>query len=179
MAIRECTKNLSSTIYESLEEHWKKNDTRAKFMELEDLMEARAGSSDFLATIYLNRLNCLICNIVGGGVLFNWFVYRIFDLDSFNCLLPEYYHYESKLLSRFLLVHFYSSVDRRVLADHSLLFQASRILAARFIPHIHPVLLYFCAATLLLVSQPQKVEDCIHPYPVSSHNMCRCRRQPF
>ncbi|CBY16423.1 unnamed protein product, partial [Oikopleura dioica] len=71
MAIRECTKNLSSTIYESLEEHWKKHDTRAKFMELEDLMEARAGSSDFLATIYLNRLNCLICNIVGGGVLFN------------------------------------------------------------------------------------------------------------
>jgi hypothetical protein len=99
MAIRECTKNLSSTIYESLEEHWKKNDTRAKFMELEDLMEARAGSSDFLATIYLNRLNCLTCNIVGGGVLFNWFVYQIFDLDSFNCLLPEYYHYESKLSS--------------------------------------------------------------------------------
>lgn len=65
-------------------------------MELEDLMEARAGSSDFLATIYLNRLNCLMCNIFGGAVLFNWFVYRIFDLDSFNCLLPEYYHYQSK-----------------------------------------------------------------------------------
>ncbi|CAG5079194.1 Oidioi.mRNA.OKI2018_I69.PAR.g9193.t1.cds [Oikopleura dioica] len=95
LAIKEVTKNLSSSIYESLEEHWKKNDTRAKFMELEDLMEARAGSSDFLTTIYLNRVNCLIVNIVAGGVLFHWFVYRIFDLNSFNCLLPEYYHYQT------------------------------------------------------------------------------------
>lgn len=84
----------AAKLKEEVEQIWKREGTMDKFIELEDLMEARANSRKLMAVVFINRIQSIIITVFSAFIVLYLYLLHEFELHGYNCLLPESHYYE-------------------------------------------------------------------------------------
>jgi len=87
-------KEYSKKIKEEIEVIWARNQTKDKFIELEDLMESRAKSRNLMIVVFVNRFQTLFVTLFSAFIVFYLYLLQEHDLVGYNCLLPESHYYD-------------------------------------------------------------------------------------
>ena len=70
-------KEYSKKIKEEIEVIWARNQTKDKFIELEDLMESRAKSRNLMIVVFINRFQTLFVTLFSAFIVFYLYLLQV------------------------------------------------------------------------------------------------------
>jgi len=91
-------KQYSIELKAEVEDIWRLKGVKDKFSELEENMEVMAKSKGLICVIYALRIQSLLVTCLSASILYLFYINDLIgyhnEIQKFNCLLPEFYHYD-------------------------------------------------------------------------------------